>query len=291
MTTTNEYRPDHIAETATIPGQLITKCPHCGTKLLTMLGEFVATDPEDPRAAILCGLERVCSCEAAKRTAEQENAQEEAKEREKTKTADLLRMKDRWEASGMPLAWLERGLNRWTRTDPSQEAAYDAAVCFGTQLLSGSFPRSLYVVGDIGAGKTFLSSCLCADIVRRGRRILWRNVSDVLREIRATYDRRDISESEAISRYTKPPVLVLDDLGKERPTEWAMEQLFSIINARYDSGKSLIVTTNYGGEDLVKRLTPRADASGYADDTTARAIVDRLRGMSNLVVLAGKSRR
>lgn len=289
MTQTNEYNTP--VEARTIPGELVTTCPHCGAKIRTMLGQFVATDPEDPRAAILCGLPDVCSCETAKRTAEEQNALKEAKEREKSKTAELLRFKSRWEASGMPDAWLDRGLRRWERSEPSQEAAYDAAVVFGSSLLAGSWPRSLYVVGDIGAGKTFLSSCLCADLLRKGRRILWRNVSDVLREIRASYDRRDVQETEVIARFTKPPVLVLDDLGKERPTEWAMEQLFSIINARYDAGKPLIVTTNYGGEDLVKRLTPRPDSTGYADDTTARAIVDRLRGMSKLVVLAGASRR
>ena len=84
---------------------------------------------------------------------------------------------------------------------------------------------------------------------------------------------------------------MLDDLGKESPTEWAVEQLFSIINGRYDEGKPLIVTTNYGSEDLVKRLTPRPDANGYADDTTARAIVDRLRGVAKCVKLQGKSKR
>lgn len=289
--TTPEYKTDLVPLAHTIPGQLTTECPHCGAKILTMLGEFVATDPEDRRAAILCGLPRVCSCEAAKRTAEEQNAQEEAKEREKQKSRDALRLRERWEAAGMPSAWYERGLKQWHQTDPSRVAAYDAAVCFGAQLLAGSYPRSLYVVGDIGAGKTFLSSCLCADLLRKGRRVLWRNVSDVLREIRASYDNRQTSEAEVIARFAKPPVLVLDDLGKERPTEWAMEQLFSIINARYDANKPLILTTNYGGDDLVKRLTPRPDSTGYADDTTARAIVDRLRGMSKHVVLAGASRR
>lgn len=288
MTNTSQLEP---VLASSLPGELVTKCPHCGQPILTLLGSFVVTDEEDPRAAILCGLPDVCDCEAAKRTTEEQKAQEEAKEREIEKKRELLRLKARWEDSGMPLAWLDRGLRRWERTEPSQEAAYDAAVSFGASLLAGHYPRSLYVVGDIGAGKTFLSSCLCADLMRKGRRVLWRNVSDVLREIRASYDQRNVREAEVIARFTKPPVLILDDLGKERPTEWAMEQLFSIVNARYDDGKPLIVTTNYGGADLVKRLTPRPDASGYADDTTARAIVDRLRGMSNIITLQGASRR
>lgn len=274
------------------PGELVAKCPFCGKLFLTPLGMFVTSDPEDPRAAKICHLPDVCDCDAAKYTTQQQNAQEEANKREKQKKEEISRWRARWEASGMPEAWLDRGLKRFLRADAAQEAAYDAAVVFGSTLLAGATPQSLYVVGDIGAGKTFLSSCLCADLLRKGRRIVWRNVSDVLREIRACYNSSKAEKEDAvIARFTKPPVLVLDDLGKERPTEWAMEQLFSIINARYDANKPLIVTTNYGGAELVKRLTPRPDASGYADDTTARAIVDRLRGMSKLVMLEGASRR
>lgn len=274
-----------------LDASLVTLCPFCGQKILTCLGAFVASDAEDPRAAILYGLESVCSCETAKYTAEQEKAAETAKECEKRKQQEKRRLANRWEAAGLPQEWHDRRLSAWAQDTPDRAEAYDAAVVFGSMVLANKGPRSLFVAGDIGTGKTFLTSCLCADLLRKGQRLLWRNVSDVLREIRASYDNRKTSEEEVLNRFIEPPLLVLDDLGKERPTEWAMEQLFSIINARYDRNKPMVITTNYGGADLVKRLTPRPDASGYADDTTARAIVDRLRGSSKLVRLEGQSRR
>lgn len=274
-----------------LDASLVTTCPFCGQKILTCLGSFVASDAEDPRAAILCGLKSACNCETAKYTAEQEKAAEAAKECEKQKKKEKRRLEARWEASGMPAEWLDRRLSAWHQETANRAEAYDAAVVFGAMLLSKKGPRSLFIAGDIGTGKTFLSSCLCADLLRKGQRLLWRNVSDVLREIRASYDSRKISEEEVLNHFISPPLLVLDDLGKERPTEWAMEQLFSIINARYDRNKPMVITTNYGGADLVKRLSPRPDSSGYADDTTARAIVDRLRGCSKLVRLEGQSRR
>jgi DNA replication protein DnaC len=112
-------------------------------------------------------------------------------------------------------------------------------------------------------------------------------VGDVLRTIRSSFDQKNVTEEETIRQFTAPRVLVLDDLGKERPTEWAVEQLFSIINTRYDAKRPIIVTTNYGGQDLVQRLTPR----GERDDTTPRAIVDRLREMSSVIKLEGESMR
>lgn len=267
---------------------LYTTCPHCGKKILSMVGLFVSMDPTDERHAATIGLKRACDCDTAKHLAKEEKAQEEAKEREKTAKERIKAERTRFINAGMPENWQqERGLNRWTKDDASRQQAYDAAVCFGVGMSTRTAPRSLYIVGDIGAGKTFLCSCLCADLVRRKVRVLWRNVSDILREIRASFGKKENREQEVMASFMKPAVLVLDDLGKERPTEWAVEQLFAVLNARYDARKPVIVTTNYGGEELVKRLTPR----GESDDTTARAIVDRLRGTCKCVKLEGSSRR
>lgn len=272
--------------------KLVTVCPHCGKKLLTVVGMFVQMDPDDPRWGLTEGLERACDCATAKRIAEDEKREEEAKEREAEERKLAKRARALFAESGMPERWMQdRGMRQWDRDGASRQVAYDDAVAFGAAIVAKKRPQSLYVVGDIGVGKTFLCSCLCTDLVRKGKRVVWRNMSEVLREIRACFDNKALKESEVIKSFVRPQVLVLDDLGKERPTEWAVEQLFAIVNARYDEGKALIVTTNYGSEELARRLTPRPDAHGYADDTTARAIVDRLRGVSKCVKLEGRSRR
>ena len=277
-----------ITSAADAVAQLVTNCPFCGKKLLTVVGEFVALDPTDKRYIATIGLKRACDCPTAKRAQAEQKAAEEAKEREKKAKAERAAAATRMLEAGMPEKWLsERGLAKWSQDQPCREEAYERAVAFGMALATRTLPRSLYIAGDVGVGKTFLASSLCTDLIRRGHRVLWRNVS----EIRSCFDDRKTKETEVIARFVRPRVLVLDDLGKERPTEWALEQLFSVVNSRYDAGLPLIVTTNYGSADLVRRLTPRADAAGYADDTTARAIVDRLRGTAQLIKLEGKSRR
>lgn len=269
--------------------ELTKKCPFCGKNLLTLHGAVVKDDPTDPRQSALCGLEMACDCDAARLADAQFDAEIEASRRARTASARAERLRARLEASNMPTEWHKRGLSAWLRRTPNEQAAYDAAVAFGRRIKHGERP-SLYIAGPIGTGKTMLASSLSLDLIRLGCSVLWSNVGDVLRSLRATFSNNE-NEEAVIARYTAPPILVLDDLGKERPTEWASEQLFAIFNRRYEQGKTTVVTTNYGGPDLVKRLTPRPDATGYADDTTAQAIVDRLRGTANLIILEGESKR
>ena len=269
---------------------LTVECPHCGRQLLSMRGLWVQSDEEDPLYDAVRGLERVCDCEAARVAAEEERRAQEAAERLERARQERRVFEGAFAGSGMPGAFRERGLSRWVRECEDQQRAFDAVVEFGRQLVAGGRPGGLFVAGDIGTGKTFLVSCLAVDLLRRGRVVRWSSVSQVLREIRGTFGTRE-SEEAVIRRYCRPGLLVLDDLGKERPTEWALEQLFCIVNARYEEGRALVVTSNYGGEELVRRLTPRAEYGAEADDTTARAIVDRLRGMCFAVQLTGRSWR
>lgn len=268
---------------------LTTKCPFCGQPILTLAGAVVQDDPHDPRRGSVIGLKIACSCPAARAADAQIDAEIEASKQQRKAKARDERLRGRLADSNIPDEWHTRGLSSWLRRTPNEQAAYDAAVAFGRRVKNGERP-SLYIAGPIGTGKTMLASCLSVDLIRLGFSVYWSNVGDLLRALRATFNSNE-NEEDVINRYTKPPILVLDDLGKERPTEWAAEQLFAIFNKRYESNRTTIVTSNYGGADLVKRLTPRPDLTGYADDTTAASIVDRVRGTSSIIVLEGTSKR
>lgn len=274
-----------------VAADLVTTCPHCGRPILTLTGYIVQADANDPRQNTTRGLKMHCDCRAAKRLQAEENAVFDAVRRSKAERTRAAIAKRRFANSGMPENWSDRGMHAWQVSDRSQQNALAVAQSTIDACRNGKRPASLYIAGDIGAGKTFLASCIAVDLTKIGVRVIWRNVSDVLREIRATYDRRDISEQDVIDSFVAPDILILDDLGKERPTEWAIEQLFSIFNARYDRNRPIIVTTNYGGAELARRLTPAKQNNADVDDTTAQAIVDRLRGTSTVVVLQGDSRR
>lgn len=265
---------------------MITRCPHCGRELREPLSPHLL-DEAIPREKALRDevmlLPVVCDCPGAQ--ADLARAEEEAELREReTRRA---RQQAIFSASGMPEAWRDRNLGAWNVQTDEQGIALHAAQSFLTA--QPEERRSLFVAGDIGCGKTYLASCLARDMHRRGNYVRWARVGDILAEIRRSFNSRE--ECDPLETYKTTACLVLDDLGKERPTEWAVEQLFSLINARYDAELPLIVTSNYSGADLVRRLTPATAGGEKGDPTTGQAIVDRLRAMCEIVLLTGKSQR
>ena len=59
------------------------------------------------------------------------------------------------------------------------------------------------------------------------------------------------NESKIISEFINCDVLIIDDLGKEKPSEWVLEKLYYIINERYEHNKPIIVTTNFSENQLI----------------------------------------
>jgi DNA replication protein DnaC len=83
-------------------------------------------------------------------------------------------------------------------------------------------------------------------------------VSWLLTEIKASYDNSSsLTEQGIIEEYSSNPVLILDDLGSERPTEWVREKLNMIINFRNIRGLKTIYTSNFAPEELQNRLDER----------------------------------
>jgi DNA replication protein DnaC len=126
----------------------------------------------------------------------------------------------------------------------------------------------LLLQGGVGRGKTHQA---CMALMRQAKRGTARftTFDDLLRECRATYQNRDTEEA-VVGRYANTGMLCIDDMGKERPTEWSMPIIFAIINKRSMAGKPTIITTQHTGRQLIERMTVNGDSE------TARAIISRL---------------
>lgn len=99
--------------------------------------------------------------------------------------------------------------------------------------------KGLLFLGKPGTGKTFYSCCVANALIDKGIFAFVTNVTEVTRTFKGEEDRR------RLLHYTSSAALmVLDDLGAERSTEYAIEQLYAVVDQRYRSGKPLIVTTN-----------------------------------------------
>ncbi len=146
--------------------------------------------------------------------------------------------------------------------------------------------NGLFICGEPGTGKTHLAAAIANRLIRQGKPVVCATMIDLLGRIKQSF-KYEGEEARVLHLYKTVPLLVIDDIGKEPPTEWAVSTIYSIINARYEAYLPIIVTTNYNSDMLIKRMTPRETK----DDTTARATLDRLREMCKGLAMMGESKR
>jgi DNA replication protein DnaC len=147
--------------------------------------------------------------------------------------------------------------------------------------------RGLWFDGPVGTGKTSLAILVAKAARDAGRSYAVYPVPRLLAEIKRTFD-RDASDTYLgfFRRLCTVDVLVLDDLGAEKQTEWVLEQLYSIVNERWQDRRSIVVTTNIPDADPeapIRLLQAGArelrDAAGRVDRgdlEELRRIVDRV---------------
>jgi DNA replication protein DnaC len=119
--------------------------------------------------------------------------------------------------------------------------------------------RGLWLMGDVGTGKTTLAMLVSKAALAAGRSAAIYSVPHLLAEIRDTYQAEEdtLSYLNFFRRLVTVDLLQLDDLGAERQTDWVLEQLYSLINQRYEEERSIIVTTNLAIDALESQLGPR----------------------------------
>lgn len=149
---------------------------------------------------------------------------------------------------------------------------------YSEKLVNGIEKKGLILVGNNGVGKTHLACSIANKLIENGIPVIYGTLINLLAELRNSYDTdNDISEMEIIKLYENVALLIIDDLGKEKPSEWELEKLFTIINSRYENNLPVIITTNYNQNSLVERLSLNGEIE------TAKSIISRLYEMCYLV--------
>jgi len=141
--------------------------------------------------------------------------------------------------------------------------------------------KGLLFTGSIGVGKTHLAVGVLRRLVKeRGARGLFCDYRELLKSIQNSYNAQvNTTELELLKPIFAAEVLVIDDLGAQKPSEWVWDTVALILNARYNEKQTTIITTNY--PDLPAgagyRPSPDGKAPAINEDTLGDRIGDRMR--------------
>jgi DNA replication protein DnaC len=116
--------------------------------------------------------------------------------------------------------------------------------------------RGLWIVGDVGTGKTSLAMLVSKTAIDAGRSVAIYSLPRLLNLLRESLESPG-GLVELLDRLAAVDLLHIDDLGAENQTDWVLEQLYSIVNSRYEAERAIVTTSNLMPEELAERLGAR----------------------------------
>lgn len=208
-----------------------------------------------------------CACECS--------VERNAHEAEEKRKRDRMQYLDSMRRTGFP----DAEMREWTfaksdHTDQRNEsiarkyvANFDAMRKQGTGLL---------LCGQVGTGKSFLAAAIANELISQGTPCLMTNFSRIISRVSEKFG-GDQKYLDGLNRFD---LLIIDDLGAERDSEFTWEKVMNVIDARYRAGLPIIITTNLGPRD-------------FADSTDIRRqrVFSRLKEMCVLLEVKGTDRR
>jgi DNA replication protein DnaC len=139
--------------------------------------------------------------------------------------------------------------------------------------------QGLWLFGDTGTGKTTLAMLISKAALEAGKTVAIYSLPKLLARIRRTYDSEPGGDSylSFFERLTSVDLLHIDDLGAEKRSDWVLEQLYALVNERYEAQRSILITTNLPHPELEEQIGSRT--------------VSRLTQMCDEVEVRGDDRR
>lgn len=231
------------------------------------------------KTVTILGVEKVvqprCSCEIAAFEREIAEAEERKAQAEVERKFSLSSLGDRFKESTFDRFRGREGSDKVVDIARRYAGKFDREV--GTSLL---------IWGEPGNGKSHLAAAICHDIKGRGFIPVFQSVPELLGRIRSTFNRQSKeSEQEIMSAVLKCDLLVLDDIGAEKISDWVLESMFRIIDGRYRNKKPTLFTTNFTPTGLLYRFMP--ENANAEQEIAAKRIYDRI--LETSVIVENKS--
>ena len=185
--------------------------------------------------------------------------------------------------------------DKYSSTHPTQSAAHLRARKFVESYPLETDGRGLILVGSVGIGKTHIAvGILKALVEERGAAGLFVDYRDLLKQVQNSYNRQvSATELEILAPVFEAEVLVLDELGASKPTDWVWDTVAHILNTRYNDRRTTIITTNYAnlpplGFESGARASMREETLG---DRIGERMRSRLQEMCVVIEMQGEDFR
>lgn len=131
--------------------------------------------------------------------------------------------------------------------------------------------QGIWFMGGTGTGKTTLGMLIASEALKAGKTVGVYFAPKLLTRIRQTYQEAEQENAYAhfFQRVTSVDLLYIDDLGSERRTDWVVEQLYAVVNERYENQRPMLITSNAEGEVI-------AEGQEQLEDQIGRRTISRL---------------
>ncbi len=147
------------------------------------------------------------------------------------------------------------------------------------ECIENSETNGMIITGISGIGKTHLVAAIANKLIENGKIVLIGRLTMLLDKIKETFVDNTKSENELIELYSNIDMIIIDDLGTERISKWALEKLYSIIENRNENRLPIIITTRFDKNGLSRRFREGQD------EQLADAVISKLYQMCYGVTL------
>ena len=152
----------------------------------------------------------------------------------------------------------------------NNEKEVEIAKDFTEKCINKNQKNGLIVTGKSGTGKTHLATAILNKLTEKDMLVLMGRLVLLLDVIKDTFKDFSSKEKDIIELYSKVDMLIMDDLGTERISSWALEKLYTIIENRNENKLPIIVTTRFDKESLLDRFYQSED------EELAEAVIEKL---------------